>query len=90
MRGMIEQVEIMGAVIALVAGYRAAAAERGRQTLALILTRPLPHWAYRLAKIIGGMGLAAVSLGIVIIATAVLLPSSRASALARTTRCGWP
>jgi len=44
MRGMIEQVEIMGAVIALVAGYRAAAAERGRQTLALILTRPLPHW----------------------------------------------
>lgn len=74
MRGMIEQVEIMGAVIALVAGYRAAAAERGRQTLALILTRPLPHWAYRLAKIIGGMGLAAVSLGIVVIATAILLP----------------
>lgn len=74
MRGMIEQVEIMGAVIALVAGYRAAAAERGRQTLALILTRPLPHWAYRFAKIIGGMGLAAVSLGIVIIATAILLP----------------
>lgn len=74
MRGMIEQIEIMGAVIALVAGYRAAAAERGRQTLALILTRPLPHWAYTLAKIIGGMGLAAVALAIVVLATAILLP----------------
>ena len=74
MRGMIEQIEIMGAVIALVAGYRAAAAERGRQTLALILTRPMPHWAYTLAKIIGGMGLAAVSLAVVFLATAILLP----------------
>lgn len=74
MRGMIEQIEIMGAVIALVAGYRAAAAERGRQTLALILTRPMPHWAYSLAKIIGGLGLAAVSLATVFFATAILLP----------------
>lgn len=74
MRGMIEQIEIMGAVIALVAGYRAAAAERGRQTLALILTRPMPHWAYSLAKIMGGMGLAAVSLAIVLFVTAILLP----------------
>ena len=74
MRGTIEQIEIMGAVIALVAGYRAAAAERGRQTLALILTRPMPHWAYSLAKIIGGLGLAAVSLAIVFLATAILLP----------------
>lgn len=74
MRGMIEQIEIMGAVIALVAGYRAAAAERGQQTLALILTRPMPHWVYSLAKIMGGMGLAAVSLGIVLLVTAILLP----------------
>lgn len=74
MRGMIEQIEIMGAVIALVAGYRAAAAERGRQTLALILTRPLPHWGYCMAKIVGGIGLAAVSLGTVFLATAALLP----------------
>lgn len=74
MRGMIEQIEIMGAVIALVAGYRAAAAERGRQTLALILTRPMLHWAYTLAKIIGGLGLAAVSLAVVFLATAILLP----------------
>ena len=74
MRGMIEQIEIMGAVIALVAGYRAAAAERGRQTLALVLTRPMPRWAYSFAKIIGGMGLAAVTLAIVFLATAILLP----------------
>jgi hypothetical protein len=74
LRGTVEQIEIMGAVIALIAGYRAAAAERGRQTLALILTRPMPHWTYKLAKLIGGLGLAAVSLGIAFVAMAVLLP----------------
>ena len=74
LRGTIEQIEIMGAVIVLVAGYRAAAAERGRQTLALILTRPMPHWAYSLAKIIGGIGMVAASLGLVFLAAAILLP----------------
>jgi ABC-2 type transport system permease protein len=74
LRGTIEQIEIMGAVIALVAGYRAAAAERGRQTLALILTRPLAHWQYLAAKLAGGLGLAAVSLGVVFAATALILP----------------
>lgn len=74
LRGAVEQVEIMGAVIALVAGYRAAAAERGRQTLALILTRPLPRWAYRAAKLTGGAGLAAAALGVVVAAASTLLP----------------
>ncbi len=74
LRGTIEQIEIMGAVIALVAGYRAAAAERGRQTLALILTRPIPHWAYGLAKILGGAALVAIALALVLVATGILLP----------------
>lgn len=74
LRGTIEQVEIMGAVIALVAGYRGASAERGRQTLALILTRPLNNWQYLAAKLTGGVGLAAISLAVVFTASAVLLP----------------
>ncbi|NVO26747.1 ABC transporter permease subunit [Donghicola sp. C2-DW-16] len=74
LRGTIEQIEIMGAVIALVAGYRAAAAERGRQTLALILTRPLAHWRYLAAKLAGGVGLAMASLGVVFVSTALILP----------------
>ena len=40
LRGAIEQIEIIGAAIAILIGYRAAISERGRQTLALILTRP--------------------------------------------------
>jgi ABC-2 type transport system permease protein len=74
LRGTIEEIEIMGAVIALIAGYRAAATERGRQTLALILTRPLPHWAYRAAKLLGGVALAAGSLAMVFLVIAGLTP----------------
>ncbi|UES36723.1 ABC transporter permease [Roseibium aggregatum] len=74
LRGTIEQIEILGAVIALVAGYRAAATERGRQTLALILTRPMRHWHYLAAKLAGGMALAAVSLAAVFLTTALILP----------------
>ncbi|WP_071675699.1 ABC transporter permease [Nioella nitratireducens] len=73
LRGTIEQIEIMGAVIALIAGYRAAAAERGRQTLALILTRPVPRWKVLAAKLIGGVGLSAGALAVVFAVSATLL-----------------
>lgn len=73
LRGAIEQIEIMGAVTALLAGYRAAAAERGRQMLALILTRPLRHWQFLAAKLLGGIGLAALSLLAVFVAATFLL-----------------
>ena len=73
LRGAIEQIEIMGAVIAVLAGYRAAAAERGRQTLALILTRPVRHWQFLAAKLLGGIGLSALSLlAVFSVATALL------------------
>lgn len=73
MRGTIEQIEIMGAVIALIAGYRAAVEERGRQTLALILTRPLANWQFLAAKLLGGAGLVAVALVLVFAASAAVL-----------------
>ena len=73
MRGTIEQIEIMGAVIALIAGYRAAVEERGRQTLALILTRPLSNWQFLAAKIVGGAGLVAVVLIAVFAASTLVL-----------------
>ena len=73
LRGAIEQIEIMGAVIAVLAGYRAAAAERGRQTLALILTRPIRHWQFLAAKLLGGIGLSALSLLAVFAVATILL-----------------
>ncbi len=63
LRGAIEQIEIMGAVIALLGGVTAPPPPNGgRQTLALILTRPLQHWQFLAAKLMGGIGLAALSL----------------------------
>lgn len=73
LRGTIEQIEIMGAVIALVAGYRAAVEERGRQTLALILTRPLANWQFLAAKLLGGAGLVSGALAVVFAASATAL-----------------
>lgn len=54
LRGAVEQIEIVGAAIAILIGFRAEAAERGRQTLALILTRPLRRWQFSGGKIVAG------------------------------------
>ncbi|MCX8508048.1 MAG: ABC transporter permease subunit, partial [Rhodobacteraceae bacterium] len=73
LRGAVEQIEIVGSAIAILIGFRAAAAERGRQTLALILTRPLRRWQFTGGKIIAGVGLLAFGLGLVMGLCAVLL-----------------
>lgn len=62
LRGFLEHLEILGAVIAILIGYRAAASERGRQTLSLILTRPVSRLRFLGAKIMGGMSLIAIGL----------------------------
>lgn len=73
LRGAVEQIEIVGSAIAILIGFRAAAAERGRQTLALILTRPLRRWQFTGGKIVAGLGLLAFGLGVVMALCAVLL-----------------
>ena len=62
LRGFIEQIEIIGAVLGIVLGYRAAAIERGRNTLALAMTRPLSQATYLLGKLGGNMVLIVASL----------------------------
>lgn len=73
LRGAIEQIEIIGAAIAILIGYRAAASERGRQTLALILTRPLRNWQFVAGKMLAGFALLAVGLAVVLAGLALLL-----------------
>jgi ABC-2 type transport system permease protein len=73
LRGAVEQIESVGSAIAILIGFRAAAAERGRQTLALILTRPLRRWQFTGGKIVAGLGLLAFGLGVVMGLCAVLL-----------------
>lgn len=73
LRGAVEQTEIIGAAIAVIIGYRAAASERGRQTLALMLTRPIRRWQFILGKIAAGLALLAGGLAVVLAALAVVL-----------------
>ena len=73
LRGAVEQVEIIGAAIAILIGYRAAASERGRQTLALMLTRPMHRWQFVAGKIAAGIILLAGGLGLVLGGLTVVL-----------------
>ena len=73
LRGAIEQIEIIGAAIAIMMGYRAAASERGRQTLALIMTRPVRRWQFLAGKALAGLVLLAAGLAIVMILSALAL-----------------
>lgn len=57
LRGFIEHVEIIGAVIGILIGYRAAASERGRQTLALIMTRPVGRVQFLAGKVLAALAL---------------------------------
>ncbi len=62
LRGFIEYIEIIGAVLGIVLGYRAAASERGRNTLALILTRPLTQTMFICGKVLGNLALITIVL----------------------------
>ena len=64
LRGFIEHIEIIGAVLGIVLGYRSAAIERGHATLALILTRPLSQFTFLLGKLAGNTALIATALAI--------------------------
>jgi ABC-type transport system involved in multi-copper enzyme maturation permease subunit len=73
LRGFIEHVEIIGAVIGIVLGYRAAAVERGHATLALIMTRPLSRSAFLCGKLSGNLLLIAAGLAVTFAAGAIAL-----------------
>lgn len=64
LRGFIEHVEILGAVIGILIGYRAAASERGRQTLVLIATRPITQGQVLAGKLCAGIAIIAIGLAL--------------------------
>jgi ABC-type transport system involved in multi-copper enzyme maturation permease subunit len=73
LRGAIEQTEIIGAAIAILIGYRSAASERGRQTLALMMTRPMRAWQFAAGKALAGICLLAGGLALVLGLLAITL-----------------
>ena len=73
LRGAIEQIEIIGAVLGILTGFRAAVSERGRQTLALIMTRPLRQWQFLAGKVFAGVTLLSTGLFLVFVVATILL-----------------
>jgi len=73
LRGAIEQIEIIGAVLGILAGFRAAISERGRQTLALIMTRPVAQWQFLTGKLAAGTVLLSSGLIAVFLLAAIML-----------------
>lgn len=71
MRGFMEQTQILGAVLGIVLGYRAAAIERGRNTLALLMTRPISQTVFLAGKASGNLLLITVSVGLAFLIGAV-------------------
>lgn len=53
LRGSIEYLEIIGAVLAIALGYLSIAKEKGNNTLQLILTRPVSRNMFFLGKLLG-------------------------------------
>ncbi len=53
LRGTIEYLEIIGAVLAIALGYLSIAKEKGNNTLQLILTRPISRVSFFLGKLAG-------------------------------------
>lgn len=62
LRGAVEQIEIIGAVIGILVGFRGALAERQKQTLALVVTRPVSPITFISGKVIAGFALISASL----------------------------
>ena len=73
LRGFIEHVEIIGAVLGIVLGYRAAAVERGHSTLALIMTRPLSQLTFLGGKLAGNLALIVSGLAVTFTVGAAVL-----------------
>jgi ABC-type transport system involved in multi-copper enzyme maturation permease subunit len=73
LRGAVEQIEIIGAAIGIMIGFRAAVSERGRQTLLLVLTRPVARWQFLAGKAAAGLLMIGAGLALVLVALAVVL-----------------
>jgi ABC-type transport system involved in multi-copper enzyme maturation permease subunit len=84
LRGFIEHIEIIGAILGIVLGYRAAATERGNSTLALILTRPLSQWIFIAGKLLGNVVLISFGLAVTFVIGTIALALISGVGLAAT------
>jgi ABC-2 type transport system permease protein len=71
LRAFVEYIEIIGAVLGIVLGHRTAAAERGRNTLPLLLTRPISHAVFIAGKCVGNLAVIAGLLLLTFVSAAI-------------------
>ena len=67
LRGTIEYLEIIGAIIGIILGYISIAKEKGNNTLQLLLSRPVSKLSFIFGKILGNSLLLASLLGLIVI-----------------------
>lgn len=72
LRGSIEYLEIIGAVLAIALGYLSIAKEKGNNTLQLILTRPIKKSHFFIGKLLGN-ALLVLSVAAVVFASIVII-----------------
>jgi ABC-2 type transport system permease protein len=65
LRGMVDYLEIIGAILGIVLGYLTIAREKNRRTLQLLLTRPVSRSELMTGKLIGNAAIISAVLGIV-------------------------
>lgn len=73
LRGAIEYLEIVGAILAIVLGYLSIAKEKGNNTLQLILTRPISRLSIFLGKLLGNTLLLISVSGIVFVGISLVI-----------------
>lgn len=71
LRGSIEYLEIIGAIIAIVLGYLSIAKEKGSNTSRLLLTRPVGRYAFAGGKLLGNSALLFSLIAIVYVFTVI-------------------
>lgn len=82
LRGAIEYLEIIGAILAIVLGYLSIAKEKGNNTLQLILTRPISRFSIFLGKLWGNALLIISVSGIVFVGISLVIELVGKTALA--------
>jgi len=81
LRGAIEYLEIIGAILAIVLGYLSIAKEKGNNTLQLILTRPISRLSIYLGKLLGNALLLIFVSGIVFVGISLVIEINGKTAL---------
>lgn len=73
LRGTIEYLEIIGAILAISLGYLSIAKEKGNNTLPLVFTRPISRRKYFTGKLLGNAALLGLVSAILFLAIIIIL-----------------